>query len=888
MSSALESTEVTKFVDRGALAASTAIKLPTVALLVSLLLGQFSLASVPFSESITSTQNKLNGHAISWVANFGQWDARAAFRAQSFAGAVWLTTDGALVHEFSGAKRATSADGMSSPSSIAGKSQRDAGRQANAPYNDRGNERNPGWVLTERFVGAQFTSPATGVDRQAGNVSYRIGDVTRHVNEAASYGQVELGEVFPGVNVALKATNANVEKLFTVAPHRDPNLIRMAIGGAQSLRLGADGSLIVQTGNGDVAFTAPIAFQEINGQRKEIAVRYTLDADASEYGFSLAAYDRNLPITIDPLLQSTFLGGTGGDDVYAMAIHPVSGEVYVAGSTSSTNFPGTVGGAQTSSASAFVSRFNAALTARLQATYLGGSILADAPVRAIAIHPTTGDVYVAGDTLTTDFPGTIGGAQPANGGAAFTYDVFVSRFNAALTTLVQSTYLGGSGTDSGFALAIHPTSGDVYVAGTTTLGAFPGTPGGAQPEGGAGLNAFVSRFNAALTTRLQSTFHAGSGADHATALAIHPTSGEVYVAGYTSSTNFAGTAGGAQAASGGGSFDAFVGRYNAALTTRLQSTYLGGSASDLVYAVAIHPGSGDVYVAGQTLSSVLPGAPGGAQTALGGTVDAFVSRLNAALTTLFQSSYLGGTGGEYATALAVHPSTGDIYVAGPTASFDFLGAATPTRGAQPESGGEDDAFVTRLNAALTTRFQSTYLGGGTGDLPKALAISSVSGDVYVAGSTLSTAFPGTAGGAEAVNSGSRDAFISRFSPDLRACSLDVDGDGVALSYVDGLLILRNMLGLSGAAFTNGMSFAAGAPRKTEASIKAFIGAQRFDIDGSSGPDNAATDGVLLLRAMLGFTGDTVTASAIGAGASRGTWASLRTFLNATCGTNFAP
>jgi hypothetical protein len=877
-----ESSVVVKFDDRWVLAASAATKLRRMTLIASLLFAQFSWATVRINEDITSAKKALHRQTISWVANHGQWDTRAAFRAQSFAGAVWVTTDGALVHEFSGAKKATTADGMSSPSAVAGTSW----RVRHDPSTESANERNPGWVLTERFVGGQFTTPATGVDQQAGNISYRIGDVTRHVDVEASYGQVELGEVFPGVNVALKATNANVEKLFTVAPHRDPNLIRMAIGGAHSLRLGADGSLIAQTGNGDVAFTAPIAFQEINGQRKEVAVRYTLDADASQYGFALAAYDRNIPITIDPLLQSTFLGGSGGENLRAMAIHPVSGEVYVAGSTSSTNFPGTVGGAQTSSAGAFVSRFNAALTARLQSTYLGGSFGTSAT--ALAIHPTSGDVYVTGDTQSADFPGTLGGAQATNGGAALTFDVFISRFNAALTTLVQSTYLGGSGTDSGFALAIHPTSGDVYVAGTTTLGAFPGTPGGAQPEGGAGLNAFVSRFNAALTTRLQSTFHAGSGDDHATALAIHPTSGEVYVAGYSSSTNFAGTTGGAQAANGGGSRDAFLGRYNAALTTRLQATYLGGNAADFVYAVAIHPGTGEVYVAGQTLSSVLPGAPGGAQPSYGGAVDAFVSRFNAALTTILQSSYLGSTSGDVANALAIHASTGDVYVAGFTNSFDFPGTLTPTLGAQSVSGGDREAFVTRFNGALTTRLQSTYLGGGINDDANALAINPVSGDVYVAGTTSSTTFPGTAGGAETANSGSQDAFISRFSPDLRACSLDVDGDGVVRSYVDGLLILRNMLGLTGVAFTNSVSFAAGATRTTESSIKGFIGAQRFDIDGSSGPDNAATDGVLMLRAMLGFTGDTVTASAIGPGASRGTWASVRTFLNTTCGTNFAP
>jgi hypothetical protein len=881
-----KSSVVAKFDDHGVPTVSAAIKLSSIALVASLLLAQSSWATVRISENVTLDQKALNRHTISWVANHGQWDARAAFRAQSFAGAVWVTTDGALVHEFSGAKRATPVDGTSSPSAVAGKSRRGTGQLRHDPSTESENERNSGWVLTERFVGGRFTLPANGVDRQASNVSFRIGDVTRHVNEAASYGQVELGEVFPGVNVALKASNANVEKLFTVAPHRDPNLIRVAIGGAHSLRLGADGSLIAQTGHGDVAFTAPIAFQEVNGQRKDVVVRYTLDAKSNEYGFALAPYDQNIPITIDPLLQSTFLGGSGSEILKAIAIHPVSGDVYVAGATSSTNFPGTIGGAQTSSAGAFVSRFNATLTARLQSTYLGGSFSTVA--NALAIHPTSGDVYVAGETQSADFPSTIGGAQPSNGGAAFTYDVFVSRFNAALTTLVQSTYLGGSGTDSGVALAIHPSSGDVYVAGTTTLGAFPGTPGGAQPEGGAGVNAFVSRFNSALTTRLQSTFHAGSGDDNATSLAIHPASGDVYIAGYSSSTNFAGTSGGAQAASGGGSFDAFIGRYNAALTTRLQSTYLGGSASDIVNAIAIHPGSGEVYVAGQTLSSALPAATGGAQPSYGGNADAFATRFNAALTTILQSTYLGATSGDVANALAIHPSTGEIYLAGFTNSFDFPGTELPTRGAQSTNGGERDAFLARFNASLTTRFQSSYLGGGLNDDASALVISALSGDVYVAGTTSSTTFPGTAGGAETANSGSPDAFISRFSPELRECSLDVDGDGVVRSYVDGLLILRNMLGLTGLAFTNGVSFSAGATRTTTASIKTFIGAQRFDIDGSSGSDNAATDGVLMLRAMLGFTGDTVTASAIGAGASRGTWASVRTFLNTTCGTNFAP
>ena len=130
---------------------------------------------------------------------------------------------------------------------------------------------------------------------------------------------------------------------------------------------------------------------------------------------------------------------------------------------------------------------------------------------------------------------------------------------------MQATYLGGSGFDAAFALAIHPTSGDVYVAGFTSSTNFPGTTGGAQAANGGGLDAFIARLNSTLTTLTQATYMGGSGGDEARALAIHPTSGDVYVAGFTTSTNFPGTTGGAQAANGGGGADAFVARLTADL-----------------------------------------------------------------------------------------------------------------------------------------------------------------------------------------------------------------------------------------------------------------------------------------------------------------------------------
>jgi len=282
----------------------------------------------------------------------------------------------------------------------------------------------------------------------------------------------------------------------------------------------------------------------------------------NRYSFVVAKADPSVPIVIDPILQSTYLGGSNDDSAEAIAINPTTGEVYVAGATYSTDFPNTTGGVRGSSGGrgdAFVSRLNPDLTRILRSTYLGGSC--EDRATALAINPKTGDVYVAGNTLSPDFPKATGWAQGNNNGGL---DAFVARLNSSLTQLLQSTYLGGSGWDEASAIAVNPTTGDVYVAGNTLSTDFPKTAGGAQSTKSVGSDAFVSRLNSNLTRILQSTYLGGSGWDEALAIAIHPTTGDVYVAGKTLSPDFPKTAGGARENKSGGS-DAFVARLSSGL-----------------------------------------------------------------------------------------------------------------------------------------------------------------------------------------------------------------------------------------------------------------------------------------------------------------------------------
>jgi muconolactone delta-isomerase len=709
-------------------------------------------SSMPSKEAVSA---KLATLERGWVKNEGHWDERALFSAPGYFGTTWITKDGQLLHV-----------------AIKGKES---------------------WVISERWVGGKVQA-IKGEEELPTKVSYFVGnDPSKHKTNLPTYRYVSLGEVWSGIEVKLKATQKTVEKLFYIKPGADSSKIVVQVDGADGLKLSKDGEIIIQTGLGELKLSKPIAWQEKDGKKLPVEVSYKL-IDKNRYSFVVAKTDPSLPIVIDPILQSTYLGGSKDDRAYALAIHPTTGEIYVAGVTKSKDFPKTTasplppllplapGGAQkwcdkrvidlkNSCYDVFVARLNKDLTQILQATYLGGS--GEDYAHALAIHPTTGDIYVAGVTSSENFPKTTGGAKAVLGERYFS-DAFVARLNKELTQILQSTYLGGSDSDYAHALAIHPTTGDIYVAGVTYSKDFPQTAGGARGSSGGDRDAFVARLNSELTQILQSTYLGGSSWDIAHALAIHPKTGEVYVAGETKSKDFPKTTGGAQVSCGGCDDifdDAFVARLNKELTQILQSTYLGGSNDDSAYALAIHPQTGEVYVAGVTSSKNFPKTTGGAQAKYRNG-DAFVARLNKELTQILQSTYLGGSSWDIAHALAIHPQTGEVYVAGVTSSKNF---PKTTGGAQAKYRN-GDAFVARLNKELTQILQSTYLGGSSWDIAHALAIHPQTGEVYVAGGTLSSNFPQTACGAqtecneciasEYEYSSSGDAFVARLSADL--------------------------------------------------------------------------------------------------------------------------
>jgi hypothetical protein len=454
------------------------------------------------------------------------------------------------------------------------------------------------------------------------------------------------------------------------------------------------------------------------------------------------------------LVYSTYLGGGGnagfqGDAATAIAID-ASGSAYVTGYTSSTNFPTveplqpTNNAAANESTNVFVTKLNAAGNGLVYSTYLGGSVgvrnkgLPGDTATSIAVDQA-GDAYVAGNTLSTDFP-TFMPFQAVNKETALdTYTTFVAKLNPSGNALVYSTYLGGHAVggigDIVNAIAIDGAD-NAYVVGTTSSTNFP-TVAAIQAanhalnlNNGGGANAFVAKFNATGSALVYSTYLGGSTYDSARAVAVDG-SGNAYIAGFTESSDFPiinAWQAQNEAPGGGGGANAFVTKINVAGNALIYSTYLGGDDEDEANAIAVDE-AGSVYVAGFTFSNNFPVADpvqSANHGASNGASNAFISVFDPTGSTLEFSTYLGGSGslaafqageslvynGDSAAAIALD-AMGNVYITGSTYSTDFPTAmAFQGTNKATVTGPISNAFVTKIAMVQPGGGGSGATGGG--------------------------------------------------------------------------------------------------------------------------------------------------------------------------------
>jgi Beta-propeller repeat len=388
------------------------------------------------------------------------------------------------------------------------------------------------------------------------------------------------------------------------------------------------------------------------------------------------------------LVYSTYLGEGGEDAGNGIAVD-AAGNAYVIGDTSSDSFPTTLGAFDTSYngfRDAFVTKLNAAGSALVYSTYLGGGGLDQG--FGIALD-AAGNAYVTGVTDSEPFPTTPGAFDTSYNGSR---DAFVTKLNAPGSGLVYSTHLGGSGFDEGDGISVD-AAGNAYVTGFTASDPFPTTPGALDTSyngGGedANFDAFVTKLNAAGSALLYSTYLGGGGFDRGFGIVLDAAA-NAYISGVTDSDPFPTTLG-AFDTSYNGFRDAFVTKLNATGSALVYSTYLGQDAGGIGIAV---DAAENAYVTGGTGSGSFPTTPGAFDTSYNGGGDAFVTKLNAAGSALLYSTYLGGGAFDEGLGIALD-AAGNAYVTGYTASDSF---PTTPGAVETDDNGGGDAFVTNLS-----------------------------------------------------------------------------------------------------------------------------------------------------------------------------------------------
>ncbi len=497
--------------------------------------------------------------------------------------------------------------------------------------------------------------------------------------------------------------------------------------------------------------------------RTAIIALMVIFTTASMVPGAICAADAKLEGLRDSLQASTFFGGSGGEGA-RIAISPL-GDVYVYGVTSSADLPIPPDAFDTTynggDSDLYVARFDADLTTLMGATYLGGSAR-DEP--GWIDFDAEGNVFVAGMTMSTDFPVTVGAYDTTPNGYS---DIVVSKFDAGLTTMMASTYLGGSlyeGSNWGDSCLCVDGNGDVVVANFSNSANYPTTPGAFDRT----YNDYdtddvvISKLDNDLTTLLASTFLGGGLWDLPYTMELDA-AGNIVIGGRTSSSNFPVSAGAYHAnySDPFPYYDGFVSRLSSDLTTLQASTYIGSTSQDITWGLDV-AADGRIYICGSSESAAFPTTVGAYDTTYnGGSLDGFISCLSADMSSLLASTFLGGSGNGYQGSLTLDGS-GQVHAGGHTESADFPVTADAFLGAL--NGTRDGTYV-RMDADLSMLHYATFIGGsdteGVGD-----PCLDAAGRLYLPGSTASPDFPVSPGAFDTTHNGGGDIFITRLESGL--------------------------------------------------------------------------------------------------------------------------
>lgn len=757
-------------------------------------------------------------------------------------------------------------------------------------------------VLQMQLAGANPDSKVSGENLLPGKSNYFVGnDPSKWRRDVPQFASVRYRDVYPGIDLVYHGNQGRLEYDFEIAPGAEPTRVALEFAGMGGRHIDADGNLILSLPGGDVAVHAPRAYQKVGANEQPVRSSFRLQSNG-QVSFEVGAYDRSRTLVIDPLLSySTYLGGSADEacTIILGSSTPVSGcpavavdvasNAYIAGSTTSTDFPIPPGtspyqGTLKGTANLFVAKFNNTGTTEEFATYIGGS---GTDTTAGVSVDLAFNVIVAGNTSSTDFP-TVNGFQssPLNSNN----HVVLSKIDPSGHSLLYSTYLSGNGIDVATAVALDP-GGNAYVTGTTTSTevntGYPSTTGAFQtaPATGSHIQFFLTKVNPGLSgtasVPYSTYFGGGNSARTSGAAAVGggvavDTNSNVYITGGTSFLHVGGSndfpilnayqgcldspPSTTTCPNNVSAYDVFVAKLNPAAITGTQllySTYIGGSSDDIGYGIAVDSAL-SAYVTGSTTSNDFSaGGSGVFQPTYGGNTDAFMVKLGAlplsgtqqGSVPLLYFTYVGGSGTDVGLGVAVDTIQG-ARVTGWTNSSNFPVLNYPVQVACGV-GGTADAFAARIDTSGLGHYAGC-LGGGAADYGTGIAVDP-QGASYVAGETQSTDFP-TASAFQPnrnppTGTGS-DAFLSKLGPIL---SLGVTATPSPLAVGVGNQVTFSFTVTNNGDLTNNVTFT---------DILPSSGASFVSATSSPGSCGAASGGTVLCNLGTMNAGATATVTVI--------------------------
>lgn len=685
---------------------------------------------------------------LQFIPNRGQMDRRVDYYVQGLDKSIYFTAGG-LTYVFEG-----------------GREGRDASRR---------------WIVKLEFRGADPGVKAEALEASETIVSYFKGAPDGRSAGLRACSKIVYRDLWPGIDLVYSGTFDRMKYEFTVRPGADPSRIGFVYRGAESLSLDRDGRLRVQTPAGGFEDEPPVAFQEIEGARVPVAAAFGLEdgaaGEARLCGFRVGPYDRSRPLVLDPssLVYCGFIGGSWLDSGQAIAVD-AAGCAYVAGTAEllDETFPVAVGpdlGYNGGYSDAFVAKVNALGTGLDYCGFIGGS--GDDTATGIAVD-AGGNAYVSGytDSPAATFPLLVG---PSLTRGSYD-DGFVAKVDASGTALLYCGYIGGAGTDYALAIAVDG-NGSAYVAGSTTSteASFPVTVGPSTALKG-GWDGFVAKVVPSGASFAYCGFVGGSGDDSARGVAVDA-QGNAYLTGATARgfddhgnllpADFPTVVG--PDLTWNGTLDAFAAKVDPTGSFFVYSGYLGGSASEYGYGIAVDAG-GNAYITGTTGSSEssFPVTVGPDLTHNGttypGMEDAFVAKVVADGAALAYCGYIGGGGRDSGAGIAVD-AEGCAYVTGTTDSrSDTFPVTVGPSLISKDTTSTSDVYVAKVSATGEAFEYCGYVSGVRGDESTAIAVDG-SGHAYITGETSTSdgywGFFPTIVGPDLTFNGGRDAFVAK-------------------------------------------------------------------------------------------------------------------------------